>query len=330
MTETIHPARSPEFLSRLHDGELDLAERAAFEAHRTACAECRQAADAFAASLAVFRSSPTAPPAADLSARILRKIRAQSPSRRPFGVMFGIDIRWAGALVAALLVVLMSAPLLLRRQPAVPPPPSAIPARILDGATAQEAAREPPASAAPPSAVRPERSAARKDSSAREPIPEPATRQVLPASPEAPSADAEERKLSSPPAEAKAAAPALAQPATSLEPTGGQTSAADAADASGFPPQLSVRALDGEGPAPALASQPAEGSLAELRGQQFVVIVEAEGRVREVAPSTGDRLLSKDEAPQASARRAPRPSDALLTLRFSPGERPRRLLVRIE
>ena len=44
MTAGSHPARSPEFLSRLHDGELSPAERAHFESHRAHCAECRGAA----------------------------------------------------------------------------------------------------------------------------------------------------------------------------------------------------------------------------------------------------------------------------------------------
>ena len=47
-----HPGRSVEFLSRLHDGELDAAERARFESHRSHCAECRRAALEFEDALA--------------------------------------------------------------------------------------------------------------------------------------------------------------------------------------------------------------------------------------------------------------------------------------
>jgi len=313
MTETIHAARFPEFLSRLYDGELELAERAAFEAHRSGCEQCRRAADAFAASLAVFRSSPTAPAAADLSARILRRIRAQSPSRRPFGVMFGIDIRWAGAFVAALLVVLMSAPLLLRRQAPVPDAPFAIPAHILGTTTAIDKAKEPPGNAGPVPSGRPA---------------------ALSAPPAAPAKDApaddQRQRSSSPSLEAKAAAPAPRRQATSLERSGGEAGAANAADVSVSPLTLSVRPIDGEGPAPGVAEQPPDERLAVLRGQEFVLTVEAEGRVRQVQPSTQDGLLSKSEVPEVMARRAPRPSDALLALRFAPGQRPRRLLVRIE
>jgi hypothetical protein len=161
-------------------------------------------------------------------------------------------------------------------------------------------------------------------------MPEPATREARPASPEAPDDDDEKRKFSSPSVEAKAAAPALRRQATSLEPTGDEAGSANAADVSASPPRLSVRPLDGEEPAPGIASQPTDGGLAELRGQEFVVIVEAQGRVREVQSSTGNGLLSKSEAPRVAAKGAARPSDALLALRFAPGERPRRLLVRIE
>ena len=128
MTGRNHPASSVEFLSRLHDGEVPADEKIAFEEHRRSCADCRTAADAFESSLAAFRASDVVPTPADLSARILRKIRSQSPSRRPFGVMFGIDVRWAGLLVAGLVAVLLSGPLVLRRsnrEAATRPPISA-------------------------------------------------------------------------------------------------------------------------------------------------------------------------------------------------------------
>ncbi|HKA35346.1 MAG TPA: zf-HC2 domain-containing protein, partial [Thermoanaerobaculia bacterium] len=61
-----HPARSAEFLSRLHDGELAAAERAHFESHRAHCAECRRSASEFEAALSMFRASRTSPAASDL------------------------------------------------------------------------------------------------------------------------------------------------------------------------------------------------------------------------------------------------------------------------
>ncbi|MET0619743.1 MAG: hypothetical protein ABW056_05655 [Thermoanaerobaculia bacterium] len=140
MIETLsHPAQSAEFLSRRHDGELAADEAAAFEAHRLECAECQASVAEFENALAAYRSAPVTPHASDLSARILRKIRATSPSRRPFGVMFGIDVRWAGALAAALLVVIIGAPVFSRREMRARPeiaaerPASApIPAYVLD------------------------------------------------------------------------------------------------------------------------------------------------------------------------------------------------------
>ena len=100
-TET-HPAESVEFLSRLHDGDLGPAEAAAFESHRAECADCRASVAVFERALSAYREAPVSPVSSDLSARILRKIRATTPSRRPFGVTFGIDVRWAGVLAAAI------------------------------------------------------------------------------------------------------------------------------------------------------------------------------------------------------------------------------------
>ncbi len=173
MIETLsHPAQSAEFLSKLHDGELSPAEAAAFESHRRECPECRASVAEFEGALAAYRSAPVPPHASDLSARILRKIRAASPSRRPFGVMFGIDVRWAGALAAALLVVIIGAPV-FRRAPqdkrAVPPAtslPAPIPAYVLDAEEERpkqkqnEANRAPRKEAAPKAEAAPPKSAA--------------------------------------------------------------------------------------------------------------------------------------------------------------------------
>ena len=134
MIETLsHPAQSAEFLSRFHDGDLSSQESAEFEAHRRDCVECRTAVAEFEAALTAYRSAAVAPHASDLSARILRKIRATTPSRRPFGVTFGIDLRWAGALAAALLVVIIGAPVFSRKTPALPPAPPTESASRHDG-----------------------------------------------------------------------------------------------------------------------------------------------------------------------------------------------------
>ena len=89
MTAPTHPARSLEFLSRLHDGELSAAERAHFESHRAHCAECRKAAADFEATLALYRTDGTSPAPSDLSSRILRRLQAANRAPPAFGVSSG-------------------------------------------------------------------------------------------------------------------------------------------------------------------------------------------------------------------------------------------------
>ena len=315
MTDAPHPARSPEFLSRFYDGELGAAEDAAFAEHRATCAECRAAAEAFSATLREFRASPTTAPAPDLSARILRRIRAQSPSRRPFGVTFGIDVRWAGVLVAALLVLLLAAPLLLRREP-IPSPARvpAIPARILDEPPAQANARGPRgdrehASPASPSSA-PERPAPRalaKDEAAAANAPS------MPA--EAPADEEKVRVGLAPPVRQKAAGNRV-----TAEPSGGEagTVASPSADAAEAPARVLILAADGFGPPPAVVSRPAAARLAALRGHEFVLLVETGGRVRSAVPAG------------TTAPGTPSGADVLREIVFSPGDRPRRLTVRVE
>jgi hypothetical protein len=340
MTDPTHPASSVEFLSRLYDGEVDAADRATFERHRSACADCRSAAEEFERSLAAFRESAIAPPAVDLSARILRKIRAQSPSRRPFGVMFGIDVRWAGVLVAALLVLLISTPIVLRRPAAFRPAPSAFSARLIDTPVEAKAPRSAPARPAPPAAERNEPASAppppfaAKDQVAAG---EPAPRSKAEAS-EAPTDDERRRFAPAPPAAAPAA-PALAESRSAArmksahEPAGGEGGAASIPEnAESLAPRLTIGAYDGEGAAPALVAAPASSRLAPLRGQEFVLTVEAGGHVRSVQPShtssDGSASLQKKTAPSASADAAA-VADVLAELRFAPGDRPRRLIVRV-
>ena len=314
-----HPARSTEFLSRLYDGELDPSEDRDFAAHRAGCDECRRTADAFAATLAAFRSQPTAPPAPDLSARILRKIRAQSPSRRPFGVTFGIDIRWAGVFVAALLVVLLSAPLLLRRPPAAPAaktealsahlydetpaPPSAASEGPNERRLAPAAPRPAaPAPAAPPALAKDEA----VDNAAPAAPPAAASRAEAPA-------DEEKRRVGlAPPSRQKALAPRRAG-----EAVGGEAGAGAAAEFAAPVARVFVLGADGEGPPPAVLTRPDAPRLAGLRGREFVLLVETGGRVRSVAVA-GSGAPAGPEA------------DVLREIVFAPGDRPRRLSARVE
>jgi len=310
MTDTLHPARSTEFLSSLYDAELPSADRAAFEAHRSACDECRAAADAFAATLAAFRASPTPPPAADLSARILRKIRAQSPSRRPFGVMFGIDVRWAGVVVAALLVVLISTPLVVRRKEAAVLPSSSIPATILD-APEQPAAPEPQARNSA-------KSEAARGAAALAPAPAQLSRDALPAAnlAEAPHPQAASGAASADEARRRDAEPPRVAPGPPM--------------VAATPAQLSVRASDGNGPAPAIVSQPPDTRLAGLRGLAFLVTVDARGRVTKVEPSATGGLASSGKSAPADRDPGAGHESILRELRFAAGDGERRLLVQVE
>ena len=340
MNDTLHPATSSEFLSRLHDGEVPAAEASAFESHRAGCAACREAAEAFAQSLAAFRSAEPAPAAADLSARILRKIRAQSPSRRPFGVMFGIDVRWAGVFVAALLVVLISAPALLRR-PAIssaPAAPASIPARIVDASPEEKKEAEAPgprretraeparqaAAPPPPAAPAPPPVQAKDEAAATSPLAE----AVVVA--EAPVEEEKARAGFANAPRAKAAAPALRKRTTATELAGGEAGAANTNfDTVVAPPHLTVRALDSQGAPPALTSPVSDERFEPLRGSEFVIVVETQGRVRSVQASSDDGFLDRTDAVSAPAKQA-EALEALRALRFAPGNRPRRLVVRIE
>src|SRR6266511_163321 len=113
-----HPARSADFLSRLHDGELTAAERAHFESHRAHCAGCRGAALEFEAALSLFRASTSSAPPTDLSARILRRLQAASPRRPPFGVVFGINLKWASAFAVAILATIVGSLVMIQRESA--------------------------------------------------------------------------------------------------------------------------------------------------------------------------------------------------------------------
>jgi hypothetical protein len=338
MTGRNHPASSVEFLSRLHDGEVPADERAAFEDHRNSCADCRAAADAFEASLAAFRGSDVLPTPADLSARILRKIRAQSPSRRPFGVMFGIDVRWAGLLVAGLLAVLLSAPLVLRRPSPTLMGRPPISATLVDAPTEPKTldGKEPapalggsrPASpvAAPAAKAAPE-TAAEPNAATPEKLEKPEKNAVL----ESP-ADDEKRRFApapaAPSAQAQRAPAAAARSRSAAEPVGGEAgSAAEDAFAARPPLRLIVRPLDGEGEAPSIVAGPDTSRLSELRGREYVLTVEASGRIRSIETSVANGYVPPNPGSGPSATAIPGP---LQEIRFAPGDRPRRLAVRIQ
>lgn len=352
MTDSPHPAQSPEFLSLLHDGELPPAEAAMFVEHRRACEACRRAVDAYEQTLAAFRGAPTAAPASDLSARILRKIRAQSPSRRPFGVMFGIDIRWAGVFATALIVVIIATSLPERTSlepTAATPTAGPLSAYLVDSVdTSSEGFVSPPAResdaakakenapASPPSntlsADKESRLASSQEADAPAPPPDAAPPSEEPPAPLS--------ILSAQKTEAKAPAKIQRRQTAYADPAGGEAGASATAGR-GPALRLLVTALDSQGAPPPLEVGVADDRLAPLRGQEFVLLIESQGRVRSVSPSRAraeDSLNKKDRADaavdargdlDANAEKSP-DLEALRELRFRPGDRPRRLLVRVE
>ncbi len=332
-----HPAESPEFLSRLHDRELDPAEASAFEVHRARCPACRAAVADFERALSAYREAPVAPVGSDLSVRILRKIRATSPARRPFGVTFGIDFRWAGLLAAALLLVIIGAPVFSRRAaapaPAASGPAAPISAYLVDSDEVRSAGR---AQAPPP----PKKSAA-------EPAPAPSSGP----SDNRPAArkDAPEAYAASPAHERAnaAAAPAVVAEVPAAPPQAldkslrARREAASAAPAAGAtadsaappaPVRLTIRAADGEEPAPELLREPSHGSLVAMRGREFTVTVDSDGHVVAVDEPEEKGKLSRERIGAAQAMPGP-PDAAEVALRdlvFRAGDRTRRLTVAVE
>jgi hypothetical protein len=249
--------------------------------------------------------------------------------------MFGIDVRWAGLLVAGLVAVLLSAPLVLRRssrEMSLRPPISA---------TLVEAPAEPKTAelkpAAPAAAESRQAASAPAPLAPARPAPETADQMLALQKSESPGseapADDEHRRFAPAPAasEARRAPAASARSRAAAEPVGGEAgTAVEDAPASRPPVHLLVTALDGEGEAPAIVEGPDSSRFTELRGREFVLTVEASGRIRSIEPSTANGFLA---APNAKAR----PSSGAVTsagplqeLRFAPSDRPRRLAVRVE
>jgi hypothetical protein len=373
-----HPARSPEFLSRLLDGELTAAERAQFESHRAHCAECRRAASEFESALALFRSSHPRPAAADLSTRILRKLQAGNRRRSSFGVSFGIDLRWAGAFAAALLAVLIGSTVVVRREAAqrrLASESAPIPVTMERDRSVAGSAKEPASAPAPPAA--PPQSSARASEPAREgaledkpALREYASSEALKSSSadeklaggnarakdklednEASRLDADNRMNAAKPSESKfeaqsgaarqAAAPrppAAAAQGRVGEKAGGEGAYAldGVADSAAARPSLKILAGDDWGSVPTLLNAAQIDLPLDLRGREFVIVVEASGRVREVQPiqkSLQKRTVAREEERaqvQAWQEKADKDSEALRSLRFVPGDRPRRLRVSVE
>ena len=342
-----HPARSAEFLSRLHDGELTAAERAHFESHRAHCPECRRCASEFEAALSMFRASRTSPPASDLSARILRRIQSPSPARQRFGIVHGINLKWAAGFAVALIAAVIGLSVvaerdavrraLAREKPAIPvvlqrgespAAPAATPRSNLAGTSSPPAQdkRGDLAFAPQPSAERP----------AATPVPAQAAGSAEKKLEKRSRPSREGREMAADFAESTsarqkgAAAPMAARSAEAPGGEGGVASSLASAEP-GAPARLVIQALDGEGNIPDVVNANAGEMLSELRGRRYTLLVEASGRVREARldPPRPPAMASRQKASAetATVNRAPQ---AVWNLRFRPGDRPRRLLLRVE
>ena len=369
MSQNQHPTRSPEFLSRLHDGELSPGERAHFESHRAHCAECRNAAAEFEAALSLYRSSRPAPASADLSARILRKLRASGRRRPFFGATFGIDLRWAGAFAAALIAAIVGSAIVVKNEArenlaarSVPipvivreEPRPAKAAGLGPAATPPAGVGEMPSDAAAPAAPSDGPNVAQSVRSGFARQPDAGRRNRNRAAGEASSPVSSEEKLtdalSGAPARAAkdetgAAAPpreiaSVPQAAGTLRrslsaPAGATVAAPERAGGegnAGVPPEttppalrLVALSLDGSSSPPEILSPTAAGVPSNLRGRSFVLIVDAGGRVRQVRPQGGAGAAGAVSTQDSDASAPP----SLLALRFRPGDRQRRLLLRVE
>ena len=317
-----HPGRSVEFLSRLHDGELDAAERARFESHRAHCAECRRAALEFEDAISLFRSARSTPPRSDLASRILRKVQSTNRPRAPFSPRFGIDLGWAALLVTALLAVLVMTPIVRREYPRV------IPIRSVT-APASEPAKEAVAPRHPAAGQGPPRKRDLRETRRSGPRPVPAApenKAVLRAEAERPKTDALQAGGSttgstreSPKLEDRRDRGALAVAPEAARAGGAEETAVAAPP--GTPLKLTFQAIDGYGSSPALLFGEPRDLPVDERGQEYVLLLDSQGIVRRVTPQLAGRGNSVRQG-DASA--------ALSRLRFAPGNRPRRLLVRFE
>ena len=318
-----HPGRSAEFLSRLHDGELDAAERAHFEAHRAHCAECRRAALEFEDALAMFRSARSKPAQPDLAARILRKIQTTSRPRAPFGRRFRMDLGWAALVLTGIFALLLTTPIAIRREEppivvSLPTPEPAAPS-----VSERDAAAEPQSAPEMDRLLRGE--PVRRDRPASAPAPKQAAPVDRPEQPSAPPpAVANEGKKDA--LESRAAGTER-RPALSAEVgrAGGASEDSTGAQAAAASPlRLSIESIDGFGAAPPLLSEARLALPARFRGHEFILTVDSQGKVSEVGPGP-----SRQRREEIARSAAPAPAE-LSDLRFEPGNRPRRLLVRFE
>jgi hypothetical protein len=109
---------------------------------------------------------------------------------------------------------------------------------------------------------------------------------------------------------------------------GGATSSV-ASPEPGAPARLVIVAVDGQGNAPDMVSAGAAELLADLKGRQYLLFVDASGQVHEARTNGKERLQKRTRAKDALESSAAAPP-SVLGLRFRPSDRSRRLLLRVE
>ena len=306
-----HPARSVDFLSRLHDGELDAGERARFEAHRAHCPECRRAVVEFEDAISLFRSTRSSPPRSDLAGRILRKVQSTNRPRTPFPRRFQIDLGWAGLLLTALFAVLITTQIVVRRNPAGPLPEASSPAP-----TPPIFVRLPsPVAGAPRESSESSRRERENRADTRRAAPprsrgEDPTSGVIAAAPNAQARKTYGLERSEPPDSGKAES--RVEPAAPDSASAGGEGEEKTRALSVRPAlRLTIREADGFGGPPPLLTPLRISLPPSERGREYLLVVDPQGIVREVTPERGV-------------------SGMLSRMRFEPGPRPRRLIVRFE
>jgi hypothetical protein len=327
--EVIHPGADIELLARWHDGELAPGERAHFEAHRAHCSPCRNAAEEYTQALAFYRGTRISRAPRGLSSRILRRIQPAGARRPPVGIVHGIDLRWAAAVVLAIVVGLLG------QGRGERPLETATPIRLVtpilevsladgpDPRFSEDAASVEPAPAAP----RPSRSTRVPEARPVYPAPAVLAASPLPA-PAAPVAPPPPRQMRQAP-QARAVAAAAPSARRSAERFGGEGAGGDAAAAFVEPArpeeplEVRITSADAAGWPPGVLNAESIRLPAEQRGLRYIVMLDAQGIVRAVetvlpAGSRAGRVLG-----------VVAPAE-IWKLRFESGRGPRRLLLKID
>ncbi|MDQ2969904.1 MAG: hypothetical protein M3R34_02085, partial [Acidobacteriota bacterium] len=286
--------------------------------------------------------------------------------RRPFfGATFGIDLRWAGAFTAALIAAIIGSAIVAKNEARENLAARSVPIPVVVREAAPPAKASDPGPAAPAPARSgevpsgPPARAARKDGpKAAQDIPSGLAREpeafrrnrteekasssgsqekqtdALSGAPAAAAKDetgaaAPHREIASAPhaaATLRRSLPAPARATAAAERAGGEGDAGAPPEATPSALRLVALSLDGSSSPPELLSPSAAGVLSNLRGRSFVLIVDAGGRVRQVRPHGGAGVAGTLSTQDSDAPAPP----SLLALRFRPGDRQRRLLLRIE